>query len=135
MRENSTPFFAADMISGRVTRVLAGSLIRVLRMHSIQSLHKLAMHGLAPSKCFRLTYYSGFQINKHCSGYVLSRPSLAEERIEGVVSSPNSFVRGHLAVGLDAVLQTVELPAGISDLNTGLSSVDRNTLTLYNFKI
>ena len=30
----------------------------------------------------------------------------------------------HLAIGLDAVLQAVELPAGISDLDTGLADVD-----------
>jgi hypothetical protein len=30
----------------------------------------------------------------------------------------------HLAIGLDAVLQAVELPAGVSDLDTGLADVD-----------
>lgn len=35
----------------------------------------------------------------------------------------------HLAIGLDAVLQTVELPAGISDLDAGLADVDRDHLT------
>jgi len=35
----------------------------------------------------------------------------------------------HLAVGLDAMLQAVELPAGISDLDTGLADVDGDHLT------
>jgi hypothetical protein len=30
---------------------------------------------------------------------------------------------------LDAVLQAVEFPAGISDLNTSLTNVDRNALS------
>ena len=61
---------------------------------------------------------------------MLSSSGLAKEGVEGVVSATNSLVRRHLAVGLDAVLETVELPAGISNLDTGLSSVDRDTLTL-----
>jgi hypothetical protein len=39
------------------------------------------------------------------------------------------LARSHLAVGLDAVLQAVELPAGISDLDTGLADVDGDHLT------
>ena len=61
---------------------------------------------------------------------MLSSSGLAKEGVKGVISSTDSLVRRHLAVGLDTMLETVELPAGISDLNTGLSSVDRNTLTL-----
>ena len=61
---------------------------------------------------------------------MLSSSGLAKEGVEGVISATNSLVRRHLAVGLDAVLETVELPASISNLDTGLSSVDRDTLTL-----
>ena len=35
----------------------------------------------------------------------------------------------HLAIGLDAVLQAVELPAGVSDLDAGLADVDGDHLT------
>ena len=35
----------------------------------------------------------------------------------------------HLAIRLDAVLQAVELPAGIADLDTGLADVDADNLT------
>ena len=55
---------------------------------------------------------------------------LAEERVEGIVSAADSLVRGHLAVGLNAVLQTIELPACVSDLHASLSHVDRDALTL-----
>jgi len=39
-----------------------------------------------------------------------------------------------LAVGLNAVLETVKLPAGVAHLDSGLSNVDRDALTLENEK-
>ena len=78
--------------------------------------------------CF--TDYGRLQVHKHSPGDVLARPGLAEKGIEGVVPATNGLVRGHLAVWLDTVLQTVELPAGIADLHSGLSNVDRDALTL-----
>uniref|UniRef100_F7ANC9 Uncharacterized protein n=7 Tax=Euteleostomi TaxID=117571 RepID=F7ANC9_HORSE len=50
--------------------------------------------------------------------------------VEGVISSPNGLVTWHLAIGLDAVFQAVELPAGIADLDTSLPNVDGDALTL-----
>ena len=73
---------------------------------------------------------SGLQVDKNSTGYVLPGARLAEESVEGVVPASDSLVRGHLAVWLDTVLQTVELPAGIANLHTGLSNVDRDALTL-----
>jgi hypothetical protein len=68
----------------------------------------------------------GLEIEENGSGNVLSGTSLREEGVEGIVSSSDSLVRGHLAVRLDSVLEAEELPAGVSDLNTSLSNVDRN---------
>ena len=56
---------------------------------------------------------------------------LAEEGVEGVVAAADGLVGGHLTVGLDAVLQAVQLPAGIADLHTRLAHVDGNDLTLH----
>ena len=61
---------------------------------------------------------------------MLAGTSLAEEGVEGVVAAADGLVGGHLTVGLDAVLQAVQLPAGIADLHSGLAHVDRDTLTL-----
>lgn len=55
---------------------------------------------------------------------------LAEESVEAVVASANGLVRRHLPIRLDTVLQAVQLPAGISYLDSGLTDVDRDTLTL-----
>jgi hypothetical protein len=55
---------------------------------------------------------------------VLAGTRLAEEGVEGIVAAADGLVRGHLTVWLDAVLKAVELPAGISDLDTGLADVN-----------
>ena len=59
---------------------------------------------------------------------MLAGPGLGKEGLEGVV--PEGLVGGHAAIGLDPVLEAVELPAGVTDLAAGLADVDRNTLTL-----
>ena len=56
--------------------------------------------------------------------------SLTEEGVEGVVSSSDGLVAGHLTVRLDAVLQAVQLPACIAYLASGLADMDRDTFTL-----
>ena len=56
--------------------------------------------------------------------------SLTEEGVEGVVSTSDGLVTGHLTIWLDAVLQTVQLPACIAYLSSGLANVDRDTFTL-----
>ena len=77
-----------------------------------------------------LTYNSWFQVDKHSSGNVFPGARLAEEGVEGVISSADGFVGGHLSVWLYAMLQTVELPAGIADLHSSLPNVNRDSLTL-----
>merc|ERR1712190_579043 len=48
------------------------------------------------------------QIDEDCSWDVLASTSLGEEGLEGVV--PEGLVGGHVAVGLDAMFDAVELP-------------------------
>ncbi len=64
------------------------------------------------------------QIEKHAAWHVLSGTSLREKGVEGIITAANGLVRGHLAIGLDAVLEAVELPAGITNLDTGLADMD-----------
>ncbi len=77
-----------------------------------------------------LIHHRRLQIHKDGPGHVLSSPGLGEEGVEGVVPSPQGLVGGHLPVGLDAMLQAVELPAGVANLAAGLANVDRDALTL-----
>ncbi len=61
---------------------------------------------------------------------MLSGTSLREEGVEGVITTSDGLVTWHLTIRLDTVLQTVQLPAGITNLDSGLSDVDGDTLTL-----
>jgi hypothetical protein len=55
---------------------------------------------------------------------MLAGTSLTEEGVEGIIPSSNSFVTRHLAIWLDAMLEAIQLPAGIADLDAGLADVD-----------
>ena len=72
----------------------------------------------------------GLEVHEHGPGHVLAAPGLREEGVEAVVLRPDGLVAGHGAVGLDAVLEAVQLPAGVTNLATSLADMDRNTLTL-----
>ena len=54
---------------------------------------------------------------------VLPKHVKAEMRVEGVISSTNSLIAGHLTIRLNAVLEAEELPASIADLDTSLTWV------------
>jgi len=64
------------------------------------------------------------QIEEDGSGDVLSGTSLGEEGVEGIITTTDGLVTGHLSIGLDSVLEAEELPAGVTDLDTTLSDVD-----------
>jgi hypothetical protein len=68
--------------------------------------------------------YGWFQVNEYASWYVLSGSGFGEKGVEGIVAAANSLVRWHLPVRLDTVLEAVKLPAGVTDLKTGLSNVN-----------
>ncbi len=69
------------------------------------------------------------QVDEDSARHVLASSSLAEEGVERVVTASDGLVRGHLTVGLDTVLQAVQLPAGVTDLDTSLTNVDGNTFS------
>jgi hypothetical protein len=70
-----------------------------------------------------------FQIDEDTARHVLAGTGLAEERIERIVTTTDRLVRRHLTVRLDTVLQAVQLPARIADLDTGLPDVNGNDFT------
>ena len=61
------------------------------------------------------------------------RQRALKESRKGIVSTPHASAAaarlGHGAVGDDAVLEAVELPAGVADLHPGLTHVDAQTFT------
>ena len=50
-----------------------------------------------------LTNYRRLKIDEDSTGYVLASAGLTEEGVEGVVTTSDSFVTGHLAIGLDSM--------------------------------
>ena len=72
----------------------------------------------------------GLEVDKHGPGHVLPGPGLREEGVEGVIAPPNGLIGGHGAIGLDPVLEAVELPTGVTYLGSSLTDMDRDTLPL-----
>ena len=66
----------------------------------------------------------GLKIEEDGSGDVLTGTSLGEEGVESVVTTTDGLIGWHLTVGLDTVLEAEELPAGVTNLDTGLTDVD-----------
>mgnify|MGYP000913770465 FL=1 len=69
------------------------------------------------------------EIEEDSAGNVLASTSLGEEGVESVVATTDGLVGRHLTVWLDTVLEAEELPAGVTDLDTGLTDVDRNNFS------
>lgn len=65
-----------------------------------------------------------FQVDEYGTRNVFASASLAEEGIEAIVSGSDGLVRRHLAVRLNAMFQTIQFPAGITDLDSSLSNMD-----------
>ena len=112
-----------DLLSNGV--VAAGIVVcRVLfAVDELLRMEKMAVRAGA-----HLVHARGLEIDENGAGNVLARACLGEEGVEGVVANANGLVGWHLAVRLDAVLETVEFPAAVADLDPALANVDR-----YNF--
>jgi len=69
------------------------------------------------------------EIEEDGSWDVLSSTGLTEEGVESIITSTNGFVGWHLTIWLDSVLEAEELPAGVTNLDTGLTDVDGNNFS------
>ena len=69
------------------------------------------------------------EIEEDGAGDVLASTSLGEEGVESVVTATDGLIGGHLTVRLDSVLEAEELPAGVTNLDTGLTDVDGNNFS------
>ena len=64
------------------------------------------------------------KIEENRAGNVFAGTGLREEGVEGIITATDGLVGRHLAIRLDTMFETEELPAGVTDLNTGLTDVD-----------
>lgn len=76
---------------------------------------------LAVSSSADFIDHGGLKINKDATGDVLASTSLREEGVESIIGATDGLVGRHSAIGLNAVLKAVELPARVTDLDTGLA--------------
>jgi hypothetical protein len=65
-----------------------------------------------------------FEIEEDGSWDVLTSTSLGEESVESVITTTDRFIGWHLTIWLDSVLEAEELPACVTNLDTGLTDVD-----------
>jgi len=72
---------------------------------------------------------SGFQIHENSARDVLSGGGFTEEGVEGVIAGWGSLDGGHVTIFGDSVLEAVEFPAVVTDLDTGLTEMDGDTFT------
>jgi len=69
---------------------------------------------------------SWLEIKEDGSWDVLASTSLGEEGVESVVTATDRLIGRHLTIWLNTMLKAEELPAGVTDLDTGLTDVDGN---------
>jgi len=60
---------------------------------------------------------------------MLASACLAEESVEGIITTTDSLVTRHLSIRLDAMLEAEKLPARIANLDASLSEVKAEDLT------
>jgi len=89
----------------------------------------LGVEELAVGASADLIDDGGLEIEEDSAGDVLASTSLREEGVESIVATTDGLIGGHLTVRLDAVLEAEELPAGVTDLDTGLTDVDGNNFS------
>jgi len=79
--------------------------------------------------------HGGFEIEEDAAGHVLAGTSFGEESVESIITSTDSLIGRHLSIGLNAVFEAEELPAGVTDLDTGLTDVDGNDFTHFDVSV
>ena len=67
---------------------------------------------------------SRLEVKEDGSWDVLASSSLAEEGVEGIVSSSDGLIGRHLAIRLDTMLEAEEFPTGVTNLDSGLTDVN-----------
>merc|ERR1719164_21007 len=122
----------ADAVEGEVNDLLADGVVttgEVVGGVLLAGDELLGVEELAVGAGADLIDHGGLEIEEDAAGDVLASTSLGEEGVESVVTATDGLVGGHLAIGLDAVLEAVELPAGVAGLDAALADVDADDFT------
>merc|ERR1719336_2871455 len=108
-----------DLLANSVvaTSVVVGGVL--LARHHLLRVKELPV-GASPD----LVNDGGLQVEEDSPWNMLPGTSLAEEGGEGIILGLVSFHSRDLAIGLNSVLHAVELPAGVTHLDSSLANVD-----------
>ena len=87
--------------------------------------HLLRVEKLAVSASPDLVNHGRFKVHKHSSWNMLASASLREESRKGIILGFGSVQGRKGAIVLQAMLHTIELPAGIAHLDTSLTNMYR----------
>ena len=82
----------------------------VVRGVLLPSYQLLRVEQLSVRSHPNLVHHGRFQVHKHCSRNMFTRPRLREESAEGIISDIGVFL-GNCSVWVDPMLQTVQLPS------------------------
>mmetsp|Transcript_27255 Transcript_27255/g.50246 ORF Transcript_27255/g.50246 Transcript_27255/m.50246 type:complete len:459 (+) Transcript_27255:280-1656(+) len=121
-----------DAVKGKVNNLLTDGVVatgEVVGGILLTGDQLLRVEELPVGTLANLVNDGGLKIKEDAAGNVLAGTSLGEEGVEGIIATTDGLVRGHLAIGLDTVLKAVELPAGITNLDTGLADVNTDNFT------
>merc|ERR1719206_766297 len=122
---------SADAIEAQIHDFLPDRVMParvVVRRVLLSADELLGVEQLSVRARAHLVNHRWLQIEEYAARHVLTRARLTEESVEGVITAADGFIRGHLPVGLNAVLEAVQFPARIADLNTCLADVQRDDL-------
>merc|ERR1739848_153777 len=104
------------LTNGVVTSgVVVGSVLL-----TIDQLFRMEKLTISSKSC--LVNHSRFKIYKHSTGNMLTSSGLREESGKRVISK--SFIGGHVTIRLNAMLEAIQLPAGITNLATSLTNMN-----------
>ncbi len=122
---NAIEHLVDDLLANRVmaTSIVVGRIL-------LARYQLFGMEQLTVGSCADLIDNSWLEINKYGTRHVLASSSFAEEGVERIVTTSDSLVAWHLTIGLDAMFEAIQLPAGIAHLDACLANMDTNTFTL-----
>jgi len=121
-----------DAVQHQIDNFLSNGVVtasKIVRCIFLSRDQLLRVKELTVGSCANFINHRWFKINKDTTRHMLACTSFREECVESIITTTNGLVTWHLAIRLDAMLQTKQLPTGIANLDTALTNVDADDLT------
>jgi len=117
----------SDSVEAKVNNLLTNGVVtsgEVVSGILLSGDELLWMEELSVGSSSDLIDNGWLEIEEDGSWDVLASSGLGEEGVESIITSSDSLIGWHLTVWLNTVLEAEELPACVTDLDTGLTNVD-----------